>query len=229
MSAGQLVATEISPKLPRDVENAIAVIDFEIKRKRKDMAVILAKTEPSENERVKVGRELEFMANIERLIKAFRNTFHANLGKVPPCDVDLERDILGAMMLESEGIEQVQSYLLPDHFYQEAHVIIYTAILALYRARNPVDMITVKNHLRKAGQLELVGGAHYLAVCTTGVSSAASIDYWGRVVVEFAIKRHLILACSEVCRNAYDDTHDAFELLDSGRDRINECYTWIKQ
>lgn len=225
-----MMAQDLSTgKLPRDIENAISVIEFEIKRKRKEMNVVMAKADPSENERIKVGRETEFITNVGRLIKGFKSTFYANFGIMPPCDVDLERDIIGAMMLEREGIEQVQSYLLPDHFYQEGHAVIYAAILALYRARNPVDMITVKNYLRKEGQLELIGGAHYLAVCTTGVSSAASIDYHSRVLVEFAIKRHLILACSEVCRNAYDDTQDAFELLDSARDRVNECYTWIKQ
>jgi hypothetical protein len=229
MSSGQLVATEIKEKLPRDVENCIQVIQFEIKRKQKDMAVVMAKTEPSENERVKVGRELEFISNIERLIKAFRNTFHANLGKIPPCDIDLERDILGALMLERYGIDQVQSYLMPDHFYTEAHNLIYTAILALYRNGAPVDMITVKNYLRKAGHLELVGGARYLAQCTAGVSSAASIDYWCRVVVEFAIKRHCILAGSEACRNSYDDISDGFEILETLDERVKEAQGWIKQ
>lgn len=226
---GQLVATDISPKLPRDVENAIQVIQFEIKRKRKEMAAVMAKTEPSENERVRVGRETEFITNIERLIKAFKNTFYANLGRVPPCDIELERDIIGALMLEREGIEQVQSYLLPDHFYMEAHKLLYTAILDLYRHQSPVDMITVKNYLRRTGQLELVGGAHYIVTCTAGVSSSASIDYWGRVVVEFAIKRHAILASAELCRNAYDDTQDALELMDSWLAQATEARSWIKQ
>lgn len=216
-------------RLPRDIENSISVIEFEIKRKQREMAAVMAKSDPSENERIKVGRETDFITNVRRLIKAFRHTFQSNFGIMPPCDIELERDIIGAMMLEKQGIEDVQSFLLPEHFYQEAHVIIYTAILALYRAQQPANMITVKNHLRKAGQLELIGGAHYLAVCTTGVSSSAGIEYHSRVLVEFAIKRQLILACSEVCRNAYDDTHDAFELLDSARDQVNECYTWIKQ
>lgn len=231
---------EIAEKLPKDVDNAIRVIEFEMRRKKQALAVIEAKTEPSENERIKVGRERDFMQNVNRLIEAFKRTFHAHLGKVPPSDPDLEFSVLGALMLETREasrqpgmgalpIEQVESFLKPEHFYREGNAIIYEAILGLHRQNQPIDMISVKNSLRKSGKLELVGGPFYLAEATSRVSSAASVDYHGRVLVEFAIKRQLIMICSQVLRNAYDDTNDVFELLDSARDQINECYTWIKQ
>lgn len=222
-------AQDIRERLPKDVDNAIRVIEFEMRRKKQALAAIESKTEPSENERIKVGRERDFMLNVGRLIEAFKRTFHANLGQIPPCDLDLEMAILGALMLERFAIQQVQSFLLPEHFYKEGHSHIYTCILEANKQGENPNMITVKNILRKKGWLELVGGAHYLAVLTSNVSSAASVDYHSRAIVEYAMRRQMIMVCSQVLRNAYDDTNDTIELLESARDQINECFTWMRQ
>ncbi|MFM9074746.1 MAG: replicative DNA helicase, partial [Bacteroidota bacterium] len=99
-------------------------------------------------------------------------------------------------------------------FYKDQHQEIYTAILDLFKATEPVDMRTVVAQLRKNGKLELAGGAFYIAELTGKVSSAANVEYHSRIVIELAIKRELIQIASEVQKEAYEDTKDVFELLD---------------
>ncbi len=143
-----------------------------------------------------------------------------SLGKLPPQALDLEEVVLGALMLEKNALNAVVEFLKPEHFYLETHKEIYTAIVDLFKATEPVDMRTVVNQLRKSGKLELVGGAYYVAELTSKVSSAANIEYHARVIMEMAIKRELIQVASQIQSDAYEDTTDVFELLDKTEQSI---------
>ncbi|MGC3946967.1 MAG: replicative DNA helicase [Chryseolinea sp.] len=137
-----------------------------------------------------------------------------SLGKLPPQAPDLEEAVLGALMLEKNALNAVVEFLKAEHFYKEQHKEIYTAIVDLFKASDPVDMRTVVNQLRKTGKLELIGGAYYIAELTAKVSSAANIEYHARVIMEMSIKRDLIQVASQIHSDAYEDTTDVFELLD---------------
>lgn len=143
-----------------------------------------------------------------------------SLGKLPPQALDLEESILGALMLEKNALTAVVEFLRPEHFYTEQHKEIYTAIVELFKASDPVDMRTVVAQLRKVGKLELVGGAYYIAELTSKVSSAANIEYHARIIIEMAIKRDLIQIASQIHHDAYEDTTDVFELLDKTEQNI---------
>ncbi len=143
-----------------------------------------------------------------------------SLGKLPPQALDLEEVVLGALMLEKNALNAVVEFLKPEHFYLETHKEIYTAIVDLFKATEPVDMRTVVNQLRKSGKLELIGGAYYVAELTSKVSSAANIEYHARVIMEMAIKRELIQVASQIQSDAYEDTTDVFELLDKTEQSI---------
>ncbi len=143
-----------------------------------------------------------------------------SLGKLPPQALDLEEAVLGALMLEKNALTAVIEFLRPDHFYSEQNKEIYTAIIDLFSASDPVDMRTVVAQLRKNGKLEIVGGAYYVAELTSKVSSAANIEYHARIIIEMAIKRNLIQIASQVHQDAYEDTTDVFELLDKTEQSI---------
>jgi replicative DNA helicase len=145
-----------------------------------------------------------------------------SLGKLPPQAPDLEEAVLGALMLEKNALNAVVEFLKPEHFYKEQHKEIFTAIVDLFKASDPVDMRTVVNQLRKTGKLELIGGAYYIAELTAKVSSAANIEYHARVIMEMSIKRDLIQVASRVHQDAYEDTTDVFELLDKTEQSIFE-------
>lgn len=145
-----------------------------------------------------------------------------SLGKLPPQALDLEEAVLGALMLEKNALNAVVEFLKPEHFYDDRHKEIYTAIVDLFKATEPVDMRTVVNQLRKNGKIELVGGAYYIAELTSKVSSAANIEYHSRVIMEMAIKRTLIEVASQIHHDAYEDTTDVFELLDKTEQAVFE-------
>ncbi|RAV97828.1 replicative DNA helicase [Pseudochryseolinea flava] len=152
--------------------------------------------------------------------KVLTRDISESLGKLPPQALDLEEAVLGALMLEKNALNAVVEFLKPEHFYVEAHKEIYTAIVDLFKASEPVDMRTVVNQLRKQGKVELVGGAYYIAELTAKVSSAANIEYHARVIIEMAIKRELIQVASQIHHDAYEDVTDVFELLDKTEQSI---------
>ncbi|WP_194777810.1 replicative DNA helicase [Pararhodonellum marinum] len=136
------------------------------------------------------------------------------LGKLPPQALDLEEAVLGALMLEKDALTEVVDILKPDSFYKDAHKEIYQAILDLFNASEPVDLLTVTNQLRKNGKLEIVGGPFYITELTSRVSSAANIEFHSRIISEQAMKRQLISIASEIQKEAFEETSDVFELLD---------------
>jgi replicative DNA helicase len=145
-----------------------------------------------------------------------------SLGKLPPQALDLEEAVLGALMLEKNALNAVVEFLKPEHFYKDAYKEIYTAILDLFKASEPVDMRTVVHQLRKNGKIELVGGTYVIPELTAKVSSAANIEFHARVIMEMAIKRKLIEVASQIHNDAYEDTTDVFELLDKTEQSVFE-------
>ena len=137
------------------------------------------------------------------------------LGKVPPQAIELEEAVLGALMLEKDALTNVIDILKVESFYKESHKVIFQAILDLFTESQPIDLLTVTSQLRKNGALEVAGGAFYVTELTSKVASAANIEYHARIITEQSIKRELIRIASTIQKDAFEDTTDVFELLDS--------------
>lgn len=144
------------------------------------------------------------------------------LGKLPPQALDLEEAVLGALMIEKDALSVVIDIIKPESFYSDAHQKIFEAIFNLFQKSSPIDLITVAAELRKMGDLEMVGGAYYLTQLTDRVVSAANIEYHARIVSEKHIQRELIKISSEIITNAYDETADIFDLLDTAEKSLFE-------
>jgi replicative DNA helicase len=141
-------------------------------------------------------------------------------GKLPPQALDFEEAVLGAMLIESDAIDSVNEILRPESFYKDSHQKIFVAIKELYDQNEPVDILTVKNKLQKHGNLEVVGGAAYLAKLTNKIASAADIEYHARVISEKFIQRELIKMSSDIIKGSYDETSDVFQLLDKAEQNL---------
>ena len=152
-------------------------------------------------------------------------------GRVPPQAVDVEMAVLGAMLLQPEAtVSNVLSLLTREAFYKEAHRTIFDAIVELFQKQQPIDLITVGDVLRRWEKLEGVGGLYYLTELTSEVVSPAHVEYHCRIVLEKAIKRHLIEISTGIVSDAYLESADAFELIDQAEEKIfalSESY--IKQ
>ncbi len=136
-------------------------------------------------------------------------------GKVQPQALPLEEAVLGALMLDKDSIAIVIDILRSESFYSDAHQVIYKAILRLFERSQPVDLLTVTEELKKAGELELAGGPYYLVGLTNRVASAANIEYHARLIAQKHIQRELIRVSTNIIRDAYEDTTDVFQLLDN--------------
>ncbi|MCF6213665.1 MAG: replicative DNA helicase [Flavobacteriaceae bacterium] len=143
-------------------------------------------------------------------------------GKLPPQALDLEEAVLGAMMIDKKGIDDVIDILHPDAFYKEAHHKIYKAIIKLFETTQPIDLLTVSNQLRTDGDLDFVGGDFYLINLTQKVSSSAHVEFHARIILQKYIQRRLISISSEIIKESYDETVDVFDLLDEAETKLFE-------
>ncbi len=146
----------------------------------------------------------------------------ANIGKVPPQSLEMEEAVLGALLLEKDALHRVIDALTPDMFYKTANREIYEAIQTLFQRSEPIDILSVKEFLRKAGKLDMIGGAYYLAQLTSNVASSANIEFHSRIVAEKYLLRRLITMCGDTLEKAYDPTTDALELLDRAEQQVFE-------
>ncbi|WP_298767458.1 replicative DNA helicase [uncultured Polaribacter sp.] len=143
-------------------------------------------------------------------------------GKIPPQAVELEEAVLGAMMIDKKGIDDVIDILSSDAFYDQKHQEVYAAIYELFQNSQPIDLLTVSNLLKKNGKLDFVGGDFFLIRLTQKVASSAHIEFHARIILQKYIQRKLISISSEIIENAYDESTDVFDLLDDAEGKLFE-------
>ncbi len=143
-------------------------------------------------------------------------------GKLQPQAVDLEEAVLGALLLDKEALTDVIDILKKESFYKESHQLIFKAILELFERSEPIDILTVTQELKKQGNLDVVGGAFYISQLTNRVASSAHVESHARIISQKHIQRELIKISSDTIKDAYDETIDVFDLLDSAEGRLFE-------
>lgn len=142
-------------------------------------------------------------------------------GRLPPQDVDAERSVLGAMLLDEGAASDVLSLIGPDDFYRPAHARIFESMQQLFEKNEPLDEVTVVAQLRATGQLEGVGGATYLATLTQSVPTAANAAHYARIVRDRALSRRLINAATVIAGQGYEGG-EIDMLLDEAESKIFE-------
>ena len=143
-------------------------------------------------------------------------------GKIPPQAIDLEEVVLGAMMIDKKGVDEVIDILHPEVFYKKAHQHIFEAIFTLFETSGDIDLFTVSNQLKKNQKLEQVGGDYYLIQLTQKISSSAHIEFHARIILQKYIQRSLIKISNEIIEDSYDETTDVFDLLDTAEAKLYE-------
>ena len=148
------------------------------------------------------------------------SVFSLQKGKLPPQATDLEEVVLGAMMIDKKGVDEVIDILQPEAFYKESHQLIFNSIISLFEKQEPIDIKTVSFQLKKDGNLNTVGGDYYLIELSQKVSSSAHIEFHSRIILQKFIQRKLISISNEIIEDSYDETSDVFDLLDKAESRI---------
>lgn len=148
-------------------------------------------------------------------------TIATTLERLPPQNLDAERSVLGACFLESDVIERATEIVSsPADFYKEAHQTLYEVMMQLAERGEPIDFVTVTNHLRARDKLESIGGVHFLTELIEAVPSTAHVEFYARIIRDKAIRRKLIAAGSSMSRMAYDEERPLEELVDKAEQTV---------
>jgi len=126
--------------------------------------------------------------------------------RIPPHATDAERAVLGGIMLDPEALERLEGTLLAEHFYAEANARVFNVILELAKRGQPVDALTIKDHLVRREELASCGGEAYLADLVSAVPSSANVKHYADIVRERAVLRQLLSVCGKVSQSVYEDT-----------------------
>jgi len=141
--------------------------------------------------------------------------------RIPPHNLDAERAVLGAILLEGrETLPRVIELLRASDFYTEAHRTIFETMLRLFDRGEPVDLITLSEELRRAGALEAVGGPAALALLVEHASIAAHLTSYASIVRDMAVLRELIQTSTQIITQAFDAKEDVQTLVDDAERRI---------
>jgi replicative DNA helicase len=121
-------------------------------------------------------------------------------GVAPPHSLEAEQSVLGGIMLSERAMYGlvIEEGLKPDDFYRDRHRVIYDAMLALYRESEPIDVLTVTEHLRNFGRLEEAGGKAAIDELTGGVPGLGAIRRYAQIVREHALMRRLLSTTYEI-------------------------------
>lgn len=129
-------------------------------------------------------------------------------GRITPQATDIEEAVLGALMVDTKGINEIIDKLIPEAFYKEAHQHIFRSIKTLFEDNQPVDLISVSTQLKKDGKLEVIGGEYYLIELTQRVVSSAHLEFHTHIILQKHIQRSLITISNDIINEAYDDSID---------------------
>ncbi len=157
------------------------------------------------------------------------NTSNDNL-RVPPQNVEAERSVLGALMLDKDSIIKVANLIRIGDFYKDDHNMIYEAMVELYEQREPIDLLSLSNRLEEKGQLEKVGGSSYLTSLVNSVPSSSNITHYAKVVQKKSTLRKLINTASEIVELGYKEAEDVEKILDEAEQKLfGVSQKYIKQ
>ena len=134
-------------------------------------------------------------------------------GKIPPHNIDAEKSLLGAILIDQEVLIDVVEIIKATDFYDKRHGKIFAGMIHLYQNHEGVDLITVTDELKKSGHLDEIGGSTYLAELTNHVPTAAHASSYAEIVSQNAVRRRLIKASADINSLAFDENLTVPQLL----------------
>jgi len=140
--------------------------------------------------------------------------------RIPPHADDAEKSILGSILIDKDSIVDIAIILQPEMFYNNNNGKIYESMIALYENRDPIDVLTVSDWLKKKKILDNVGGRAYLSELSNEVPVASHVPKYAQIVRECYIKRQLISAGAVMGEMGFDEGKPLGEILDKAEQSI---------
>lgn len=141
-------------------------------------------------------------------------------GRVPPHNLDAERSVLSAILIDPDAIVKIADLISPAAFYDPANQGIYEAMQKLYDDRQPIDVVTLTDQLRKMKQLTKAGGTAAIAELSNAASTSANIVYYAKLVADAYVKRRIISLSGELTELAFDPGKELEEVMDTAEQKV---------
>src|SRR4029077_8065487 len=144
----------------------------------------------------------------------------ATLEKPLPNNLDAERSVLGAILLDNHALNAAIESLRPEDFFLEQHRRVFTQMIALGESQQAIDLITLTEEMHRKGDLEASGGAPYLASLADGMPKASNIEHFARTLMETPILRNVMHTTHNIRRRAFEGEDGAAAMLDNAESSI---------
>jgi replicative DNA helicase len=142
------------------------------------------------------------------------------LEKPLPNNLDAERSVLGAILLDNNALNTAIENLRAEDFFLDQHRRVFTQMIALGEAQQAIDLITLTEELHRRGDLEASGGAPYLASLADGMPKVSNVEHYARIVKEKAMLRNLIHTTHNIQQRAFEGEDGADMILDNAESSI---------
>jgi replicative DNA helicase len=139
-----------------------------------------------------------------------------------PHNLEAERSVLGAILIQNDAFNSAAQVVDARDFYRDAHRKIWDKMVTLSERNEPIDYVTLKEELSRAGELEHVGGPAYITSLADGVPRSTNVEQYARIIKEKSVLRSLIFSANRIISSAYEAEEDADTLLDGAEKAIFE-------
>ncbi len=137
-----------------------------------------------------------------------------------PHNLEAERSVLGAILLHNDAFNLAAEVIDSGDFFRDAHRRIFDKMVALAERNGAIDLVTLKDELTRAGELDEVGGPAYIAALVDGVPRSMNVEHYARIIKEKATLRNLIFSANKILTTAYEGAEDADLILDQAEHAI---------
>ena len=144
------------------------------------------------------------------------------LERALPQNLEAERTLLGAILIENETFHDAAEILRDTDFYRDGHRKIFARMMAMSERGSAIDLVTLKEELSRAGDLDGIGGVAYLTSLVEGVPRATNVPYYAQIVKDKSVLRNLISAANRISRQAFEQPEETQTVLDDAEKTIFE-------
>lgn len=154
----------------------------------------------------------------------------ADLGRIPPHNLEAEQSLLGALLLDQEAMLKVGDIVRAEDYYKGSHRLIFETMVDLFERHQPIDLLTLGNRLEEKGVLKQIGGRTALVELTNVVTTSAHVANYAEIIAKKAALRRLLKAAGEITELGFDEEQDVDSVLDEAeRTLFNVSSNFIKQ
>jgi len=137
-----------------------------------------------------------------------------------PHNLEAERSVLGAILLHNDAFNLAAEVIDSKDFFRDAHRRIFDKMVKLAERGDAIDLVTLKEELGRAGELDEIGGPAYITALVDGVPRSTNVEHYARIIKEKATLRNLIFSANRILTTAYEGAEEADIILDQAEHAI---------